>query len=327
MLLKKEPFEPSEVARFLSRTEQVAGSMPRYAPRAALAESPVTQVISMPAENLSRWFDDYRYNVRPISDDSPFFWHFARFGSVLANLGRRLRETTKMDPEDSMGERVLLFLLAFSTGFAALLLLTPFLLVRRTWAELPHKGRAGLYFALLGLGFMFYEITLIQKFTLFLGYPTYSLTVTLAGLLVFTGLGSLASARYAGRRNGMLALLLIVLAALTVVYQFALGPVLSAALATTLAVRVLVTTAFIAPLGLVVGAFMPLGLASVASSTRHGVVYVAWAWAINGLFSVVGSILTTLLSMAYGFNLVLTLAIASYALAVASIRNFPVARG
>ena len=49
---------------------------------------------------------------------------------------------------------------------------------------------------------MFFEITLIQQLVLFLGYPTYSLTVTLASILIFTGVGALLSGRFASRRRG-----------------------------------------------------------------------------------------------------------------------------
>jgi len=86
--------------------------------------------------------------------------------------------------------------LAFVIVFAGALLLLPLLAVRDLWREVPSKAPAGVYFAALGLGFMFLEICLIQKLTLFLGYPTYSLTVTLFALLVSSGAGSLLSDRY-----------------------------------------------------------------------------------------------------------------------------------
>ena len=101
------------------------------------------------------------------------------------------------DPEDVIGERVLLLLLAIAVVYAAVFLLLPFVTVRRTWRALAAKGTSGVYFAALGLGFMFFEITMIQRLVLFLGYPTYSLTVTLASILVFTGIGALASRRLA----------------------------------------------------------------------------------------------------------------------------------
>ena len=90
---------------------------------------------------------------------------------------------------------MLLLLLGVAALFSAVFLLLPFVAIRRTWAKLPGKGRSALYFACLGLGFMFFEITLIQRLTLFLGYPTYSLTVVLFSFLFFAGLGS----RWSGR--------------------------------------------------------------------------------------------------------------------------------
>ena len=99
------------------------------------------------------------------------------------------------DWEDTVGERVLVLLLIIAAIMAAVFLLLPFVAIRRDWSELPRKRISFVYFASLGLGFMFFEITLIQRLTLFLGYPTYSLTVTLMSLLVFVGIGALLSGR------------------------------------------------------------------------------------------------------------------------------------
>jgi hypothetical protein len=81
-------------------------------------------------------------------------------------------------------------LLGVAVTFAAIFLLLPMLAIRRVWSEIPYKLDAGLYFAALGLGFMFIGACLIQYLTLFLGYPTYSLTVTLFSILISTGVGS-----------------------------------------------------------------------------------------------------------------------------------------
>jgi MFS family permease len=75
----------------------------------------------------------------------------------------------------------------------------------------------------------------------------------------------------------------------------------------------------LAPLGICLGAFMPLGLGTVAGLTRHSREYVAWGWAVNGFASVVGAVLTTILAMALGFGVVLFLALAVYGIAVAAL--------
>jgi hypothetical protein len=68
---------------------------------------------------------------------------------------------------------------------------------------------------------------------------------------------------------------------------------------------------------------MPLGLGRVASLTEHGEEYVAWGWAVNGFFSVIGSVLTTILSMAIGFRLVQFAALGAYAIAVVAFTRLP----
>jgi uncharacterized membrane protein len=68
---------------------------------------------------------------------------------------------------------------------------------------------------------------------------------------------------------------------------------------------------------------MPLGLRSVAATTPHAEEYVAWAWAVNGFFSVVASVLATLLSMSLGFGTVMVLALAVYGVAIVALRRIP----
>jgi MFS family permease len=168
---------------------------------------------------------------------------------------------------------------------------------------------------------MFFEITLIQRLVLFLGYPTYSLTVTLAAILLSTGVGALLSGRYQDRAGRVARLLLGAVAALTVFYAFGLPPMADALLGWPFAARVVVAFVVLFPLGICLGAFMPLGLGAVAGLTRHPREYVAWGWAVNGFASVVGAVLTTILAMALGFGVVLFLALIAYGVAVAALRR------
>jgi predicted MFS family arabinose efflux permease len=80
---------------------------------------------------------------------------------------------------------------------------------------------------------------------------------------------------------------------------------------------------FLAPLGVCLGMFMPLGLGRVVNLTPHGEEYVAWAWAVNGFFSVVGSVLTTILSMAFGFRMVQLAGLIIYAIAAFAFTRLP----
>jgi len=202
--------------------------------------------------------------------------------------------------------------------------LAPFFAVRKKWRALPAKATSAVYFSALGLGFMFFEITMIQRLVQFLGYPTYSLTVTLATLLVATGIGALSSKRLAGRARTAMPIILGVLVALTLFYEFALPSILDGSLLSTgLGVRVGFAVVVLAPLGVCLGMFMPIGLDRVASLTEHGEEYVAWAWAVNGFFAVIGSVLTTILSMALGFRVVQFAALGIYVIAVIAFSRLP----
>ena len=77
----------------------------------------------------------------------------------------------------------------------------------------------------------------------------------------------------------------------------------------------------LAPLGICLGTFMPLGLGAVAELTDFPREYVAWGWAVNGFASVVGAVLTTILAMTFGFRTVLFLALAAYAVALLTLRG------
>jgi MFS family permease len=282
---------------------------------------PVNKVISLPDAALEDWYASFEYSVSPITDNRPFFWHFVRFRDALTrNWGEG---PAAGDPEEATGERVLITLLAFSAVFAAALMLLPLFAIRDVWGLIPHKTAAGVYFSALGLGFMFFEISLIQQLTLFLGYPTHSLTVTLFSLLTFTGIGSLATDHWVRDRNRSLVFLLLALFGLMLWYQFGLAPVVNHLAGLRFPLRVAFAIVFVAPLGLCLGSFMPIGINAVAQITEHKQQLVAWCWAVNGFFSVVASVLTTILAMSVGFRWVLLASVVIYAIGVLAMTRIP----
>jgi hypothetical protein len=325
ILVKRAPFTDAQVERFVSSLDDVAAARLRYAPdqqarlaQDAIGNTAVADLAALPKADLDRWYDDYPYDVRPISDNGPFFWHFTTVDDVVARFTDPI---DRNDFEDSVGERVLLLLLGVALLFAAVFLLLPFVAIRSTWTALPRKARSALYFAALGLGFIFFEVTLIQRLTLFLGYPTYSLTVTLMSILIFTGVGALLSQRWKEQPRRVLPWLLGAIVLLTAFYEFALPPLTDALLGLPLAARVPIAFLVLAPLGLCLGTFMPLGLGAVAELTDHTTEYVAWGWAVNGFASVVGAVLSTILAMSFGFRTVMLVALAIYLVALLALRG------
>jgi hypothetical protein len=321
IIVKRTAFTRAETDRFLGAIAHLPEQHPYAAPGHVINGGIVSQLASGANAQVASIVSHSTQNITPVDDDAPYFWHFSRFRNVLAHIGQPLSTN---DPESAIGERVLLLLLAIATLYAGVFLLAPFFAVRRKWRALPAKGPSAVYFAALGLGFMFYEITMIQRLVQFLGYPTYSLTVTLAAILLSTGVGALLSRRFAPHARRAVPILLAILAALTLFYELALPSILDGALLSSgLALRVLFAGAILTPLGLCLGMFMPLGLGRVASLTEHGEEYVAWGWAVNGFFSVIGSVLTTILSMAVGFRLVQLAALGAYAIAVVAFMTLP----
>ncbi len=232
--------------------------------------------------------------AEPTTDDRPYFYQLER------------------DFLRSRAGRLLLLILLWVTSIGIALIFVP---LRRL--SLPHKNRIVLgnlvYFVCLGLGFMLVEICLMQKLSLFLGHPAYSVTVTLAGMLVCCGVGSLAAGRLAGSRQ-VIPLALMMGALSAVAYAF-LTDVLAYSRFESLTARIVLTLAFVAPGSFFLGMPFPLKLRSLEGSEAA---LVPWAWAVNGLASVAGSVLAVALTMNVGFRAVFLLAGTVYLVALAA---------
>lgn len=318
VLVKKEPFRTADIERVVAAASAIPGSTLAAAPDRPGDGGPVEELVRTPNARLDPWFAAFPYDVRPVTDDRPFFWHFSQFDDVIRDFDDPIVET---DREIAVGERVLVLLLIVTAALAALFLLLPFVAVRDVWRRLPRKATSAGYFTALGLGFIFFEITMIQRLTLFLGYPTYSLTVTLGSVLIFTGVGALLSARYHHVRERIAPTLLGVLTILTLFYLLALPPLTDGLLTLPLVARIAFAFLVIAPLGICLGAFMPLGLGAVSRLSNESPEYVAWGWAVNGFASVVGAVASTILAIAFGFQVVLVVALVLYVFAVVLLRR------
>jgi hypothetical protein len=315
--VSRTPFTSTQVAAMQNAVHRVPHTSVLYSPAGDNDLSAFNTLINGSNSSVSSYRNAYPYSVGATSDDKPFFFHFSSFGTQLHNFTHPIQGNSF---ESGVGERVLMLLLAFAVILSAIFLLLPFVAIRKTWKALPRKGRSALYFCAIGFGFMLFEVTLIQKLVLFLGYPTYSLTVTLCSLLIFVGLGSLLSSRFQPR-GPTTPVVLAIIAGITAYYLWGLGPTTNALLDLAIGFRVVIAFLLVAPLGLSLGLFMPLGVRAVAGLSPHEQEYVAWAWALNGFASVVASVLGTMLAMTYGFHTVLVVALIAYCIAVLTLRT------
>jgi hypothetical protein len=159
---------------------------------------------------------------------------------------------------------------------------------------------------------MLLEMGLMQRFVLFLGHPVYALTVILFTLLLGGGIGSSVSRRLLGspQRALLVALPAIILTA--VVYAFLLPTLFSYWLGFTRPVRILLSVALLLPLGMLLGMPLPAGIDLLG---RRRAELLAWAWAVNGGTSVLGSILAVFTAVLYGFRVVALVGAGVYAIA------------
>ena len=136
-------------------------------------------------------------------------------------------------------------------------------------------------------GYILIEVGLIQKFVLFLGHPTYALTVVIFSMLVSSGIGSFLSTRLLGRNEGHLIKALGLIALLTALLAVVLSGLLSALVWLPLSLKMAITVALIAPLGFVMGMPFPTGLQRLEEWHAPSV---RWAWSLNAASSVLGSV-------------------------------------
>jgi hypothetical protein len=273
--------------------------------------------------------NDYPYDISVVTDDQPFFWHFTSFSDVLTNWSRDYENF-----EIAIGERLLVALFAIAAIVAGALLWAPFAISRRRdrgdrRTQAP-RGRGALfaYFAAIGLGFMLVEISMIQRFALLLGYPTLSLSVSLFTLLIATAVGARLSGFVGGGRTRRMLAAAVALTAITVVYLVISNPVTDAALAWSSSARIAIVIALLFPVGLLLGVFLPAGIdaATRTADSSPGADegrLVAWCWAVNGFFAVLGSSLTTMSSMSFGFNRTLLAGVVLYWLATTAYSRMP----
>jgi hypothetical protein len=309
LMVKRTPFtaeERARVADFCRRLGFPVWHVPGREP------DDIVRPLLAGAEARREYVATFPLAIGATTDDRPFFFTFYRW----LDLPHYLR----LDPNraTATGQLMLLVMLAQALVFATALIVVPLAIFARQGLRIP--GRTGFlaYFASLGVGFIFLEIALIQKFTLFLGYPTRSLSVTLAGLLVSSGVGSLLTTRAAAPFVPGVRRRLLALAVLTVAYVVLLPGLFQALLPAGTAVRVLVALAVLAPLGLVLGSFFPLGIRCLPDPRL-----VPWAWGINALTTVVGTVLAVIAAMTWGFTVVMAAALAVYGLGVLALGVAP----
>ncbi len=281
VLISRKPFGPADLARA----------------RAAIAAANM-QAIYLPDERIPGQFTDllrssdpaayqhnYRYDISPVGDNQPFFFYTVQPRDILAFLANASHRSA--DYKINKAVPLLYALMAISMLATAIILALPPVVLG---ARLPRQRgvlRFLLYFLCIGAGYILIEMALIQKFVLFLGHPTYALTVVIFSMLVSSGLGSYFSRRILGDSDVRLNRALVLIAVLVALLAAIVTPLLAAGVGLPLSLKFLITAALISPAGFVMGMPFPTALKRLEEWHKPSV---RWAWSLNAAASVLGSV-------------------------------------
>jgi SAM-dependent methyltransferase len=305
LLVSPQPFSEGDVETLRRVTERLEFTPVLTRDRAADAQFDALAAPEGPGGAV----DALEQDISPPTDDRPFFFQMASLGTLVGGAGFSSDQSTR--------PVLVLALLALTVlGLAFGCIVLPLLATTRREA---HRGMSSFYtyFAGIGLGFLLIEIAQLQRLTIFLGHPTYALTVVLFSLLVFSGIGSMVSERLAGSerralRVAPLAVLLVVVA----VVGFVTPKVTSAFDGATTPARIAIAVAILAPLGLVMG--MPFAIGMRAAAARAGAP-TAFLWGINGATSVCASVFGVVIAVFFGISVSYWTGLVAYAVAAASL--------
>jgi len=281
VLISREPFSQTDIDK--ARTQFAAyGTVALYFPGSAV-RNPFHDLLHSP--NPDEYERNYAFDITPVTDNRPFFFYTVQ----PRDLGRFLRDSSHDAADYRVGEAAaLLFrLMGVSLLATALILLLPPLLLG---TRLPRqRGVAGFlpYFMFVGAGYILIEVGLIQKFVLFLGHPSYALTVVIFSLLAASGLGSGASRRIVAKDEARLMKVLGTVALLSAVLALVLTGLLSSLVWLPLPLKMALTIALITPLGFVMGMPFPVALKHLEEWHAPAV---RWAWSLNAAASVLGAV-------------------------------------
>lgn len=314
LAVKKTPFTPEEITAFADWTRDnhfqliVAPGFPTAPELAGVLETPT----------LDEFVSAHQFRIDPPTDDRPFFFDVLRWRDVIH---RDFREGSDYVTAINFKPVVMLVTtLAVLTFMCLIFIIVPFLIEgfvqRNRPLPMPWPRRAGIvtYFVMLGLGYMMIELSLIQRFAIFLGHPSYSLAVCLASMLLASGIGSMFTDRFFAMKDSFEGATRIRNANFIVVGLLAVTWILSSlawahAAAFSTPLRMTLTALIIAPPAFFMGMAFPLAMKASAYRARAPL---GWYWGINGAFSVCASVLTVIIAHQSGLTFAFGCGMACY---------------
>jgi len=257
------------------------------------------------------FYKDYLFQVKPVSDNRPFFFNFFKLNKIKDTYTALSQKWLPF----LQGEFLVPVLFIQAIIIAFVLILLPLFVFRRSKRSRKDVSlKVFFYFSLIGMAFMFVEITFIQKFILFLGHPLYSTSIIIFSLLFSSGWGSLFSKKILGHNlKKNLRVSLVFCVGLIAAYLLIFPVFYEKFIGLNLSLKIFLTFLFIFPLGFMMGFPFPSGIRMLEKKEKR---LIPWAWATNAFSSVINSILALMIAFWGGYNIVLILAAGGYLLTI-----------
>ena len=317
IIISREPLSETDIGR-LQQGAAKANLKIVYLPGTAY-ESPFRDLLL--SSDVNRFYRSYPFDVRPVSDNRPFFFYTVQ-ARDLWNYAMHASHDTA-DYKINRALPVLFGLVAISIVATALILSLPPMLLGHRLPREEGSIRALLFFLFIGAGYILIQVALIQKFVLFLGHPTYALTVIIFSMLLSSGIGSFASKRLVRGDVRKLSRVLLTVVGAILLLSAIITPVAESGVALPFPVKVLISVLLISPVGFAMGMPFPTGLTLLE---RIMPASLRWAWAINAASSVLGSAAAMFLAIYLGLQMTLVIGGLLYAGAWLSAIGSPLAR-
>lgn len=255
-------------------------------------------------EDINQIIASYPYSINPATDNKPFFDESVGFRNISLEQIKEIFSQNEKGilalKERPIAEVTLIIIFIQTVIIAGVLLLIPlrFIKKEKNYRKSPVNI---LYFASIGLGYIMVQIALIQKFTLLLGQPVYTMLAVISAMLIASGLGSISSKKIIGENKSRI-LMVFMLIVFLVVMTGLLTPVLfNSFVRFHIIWRIILTVIIVFPIGFFMGMPFPTALSLYKEEQKR---QIAYAWAVNGFFSVAGTVLTMILAMTIGFKAV-----------------------
>lgn len=308
LVLGLAPFDRAEL-RALDRVAERFAFEILLSPAVAPSAPTLAGIVrSRTPRELAQAVQDPLYDYTPPTDQRPYFFNVLKPRGLLS-------ETVSLTARGLRGNLQATLTLALLLGLA-LAGVIGVIGVPLWRSGLPRLDRACfahsvLYFACIGLGFMLVQIPLVQRFSIYLGHPTYTLAVILFSMILGTGIGSALSDRIPVERDRRwLRAIPLGIASLVVLVTLALQPLIDATIHLELAARSAIVAATVGLVGFPLGFCFPIGLRLVQPLSEHAT---PWMWGVNGACSVLASVSAVAISMWAGIDVGLYAAAMLYA--------------